>query len=96
MDYYKLWTINSFIGYFKLRFSLPSHTNYDNLNPKKVNSFLTRFSQQYAQGIIGKIHFLFKIIGQERPGMETFLLNNSDKLLSETHSQSVFRKFLYN
>jgi len=64
MDYYKLWTINSFYGYFKLRFNLPSHSNYDNLNNRRVNAFLTRFPQEYSEGIVGKVHFLFKIIGQ--------------------------------
>ena len=64
MDYYKLWSVNSFIGYFKLRFSLPSNTNYDNLEKKSINYFLTRYPQEYTEGIIGKIHFLFKIIGE--------------------------------
>jgi len=60
MDYYKLWTISSFLGLFKLRY----YTNYDNMNRKGEHYYLTRYPQEYAEGIIGKINFFIKIIGQ--------------------------------
>jgi hypothetical protein len=77
IDYYKLWTFTSFLGQFKLR----HYTNYDNRNRKGEHYYLTRYSQEYAEGIIGKINFFIKIIGQERPSVSKFLLDNSGKLL---------------
>jgi hypothetical protein len=91
MDYYKLWTISSFLGLFKLRY----YTNYDNNNRKGEHYYLTRYSQDYAEGVIGKIHFFIKIIGQERPSVAKFLIDYSGRLTDATHSRSVFRKYLY-
>jgi hypothetical protein len=92
MDYYKLWTFTSFLGLFKLRY----YTNYDNRDRKGEHYYLTRYSQEYAEGIIGKINFFIKIIGKERPSVSKFLLDNSgSRLLQASHSRSVFRKYLY-
>lgn len=60
MDYYKLWSINSLIGFFKIR----SFTNFDNLDRKGLNHYLTRYSQEYAEGLLGKINFFTKIVNE--------------------------------
>jgi hypothetical protein len=60
MDYYKIWSINSFLGEFKLG----SFTNYDNKDKKGFNYYLTRYSQEYVEGILGKINFLVKILNE--------------------------------
>jgi hypothetical protein len=80
------------MGFFKLR----AFTNYDNEDRRGLNFYLTRYSQEYAEGILGKFHFIIKIIGEDRPGISTFLLSHSGNLLDDSHSQSIFRKYLYN
>jgi len=77
MDYYKLWTMSSFLGLFKFR----DYTNYDNNDRYGEHYYLTRYPQEYVEGIIGKIHFFIKIIHIERLGFASFLKNNSGSFL---------------
>ena len=91
MNYYKLWSMSTFFGPFKIR----SNMNYANLDRYGNNPFLTRYSQQYVEGIIGKMHFMLKFVQQSRQQLSRFIENNFDKLKEETHSQSLFMKYIY-
>jgi hypothetical protein len=55
-EYYGLWAINGYTGSLKMR-------DYTNFNVKKgmENSFIWRYSFEYAQTIIGKVHHMTKI-----------------------------------
>ena len=56
-DYYKIWSMSGYLGQQKLRYN----TNYANFaeNGNDNNVFLTRYSQDYVEGLMGKIkHFL--------------------------------------
>lgn len=77
MDFYKIWSISSFLGEFKLG----SFTNYDNKDKKGFNHYLTRYPQTYVEGILGKIYFLVKIANEERKAFSQFLLYASESLL---------------
>jgi len=91
MNYYKLWSMSTFFGPFKIR----SNMNYANLDRYGNNPFLTRYSQQYVEGIIGKMHFMLKFVQQSRQRLSIFIEENFDKLKEETHSQSLFIKYIY-
>jgi hypothetical protein len=91
MDYYKLWSMSSFIGPFKIR----GNMNYANLDRNGNNPFFTRYSQQYVEGVTGKMHFLLKFISSTRQQILKFIERHFDKLKEETHSQSLFMKYLY-
>lgn len=59
MHYYNLWSMSAYIGPFKI---------WDNFNHAKDslssnNPFFTRYSQDYVEGIVGKINFLLKFTG---------------------------------
>jgi len=76
MDYYKLWSMSTFFGPFKIR----SNMNYANLNRYHNNPFFTRYSQEYVEGIIGKMHFMLKFVQQSRKRLTMFIEENFDKI----------------
>jgi len=91
MAYYKLWSMSTFFGPFKIR----SNTNYANLERYGNNPFFTRYSQEYVEGITGKMHFMLKFVSQSRQRILKFIEENFDRLKEETHSQSLFMRYLY-
>ena len=91
MDYYKLWSMSTFFGPFKIR----SNMSYANIERYGNNPFFTRYSQEYVEGITGKIHFMIKFVQQSRQRLSIFIEGNFDKLIEETHSPSLFMKYLY-
>lgn len=71
MDFYKLWSMNGYLGPFKMWSSL----NYAKEPTSKDNNpFFTRYSQEYVEGIIGKMHFLLKFTGDTRRVVHNFIV----------------------
>jgi hypothetical protein len=58
MDYYKMWSMSSFFGPFKIR----SYMNYANVDRYGNNPFFPRYSEEYVEGITGKANFMLKFV----------------------------------
>jgi hypothetical protein len=68
-DYYKVWSMNGFLGQQKLR----DLTNYEKPwtgDPK----FMYRYSQEYAEEVIGKVNHFYKIFSREGRHITRFIL----------------------
>jgi hypothetical protein len=70
--------------------------NLANIHRYKDNPFFTRYSQEYVEGLIGKMHFVVKFTKDSRHIIPTFIKKNFGRLEEESHSQSLFRKYFYN
>jgi hypothetical protein len=68
-NYYKIWSMNGFIGQQKLRIFMnyENHWSFD-------QRFIYRYSQEYVEGVIGKINHLTKIFGGEGRFVTIFML----------------------
>jgi hypothetical protein len=56
MAYYGIWGFSSFFGPFKIR----ANMNLANIKRYKENPFFARYSQEYVEGLIGKMNFMVK------------------------------------
>lgn len=63
-DYYKLWSMNSYYGYQKFR----ENCNYENPLASD-NYFLYRYSKEYVEGLVGKIHYFVKFFENQNKAM---------------------------
>jgi hypothetical protein len=70
--------------------------NLANINRLGDNPFFTRYSQEYVEGLIGKMHFILKFTKESRKIIPKFIQKNFGRLEEESHSQSLFRKYFYN
>jgi hypothetical protein len=68
-DYYKVWSMNGFLGQQKLR-DLMNYEKPWTVDPK----FIYRYSQDYVEEVIGKINHFFKFFGGEGKFMHGFIL----------------------
>jgi hypothetical protein len=58
-DYYRVWSMSGYLGQQKLR----SNTNFDD-HFSEDNKLVYRYSQAYAEGLVGKIRHLVKFYSQ--------------------------------
>ncbi len=90
-DYYKIWSMNGNMGQQKLR----TKTNYENVNSQDVR-LCYRFSQEYAEGLVGKFHQVTKFYGAQAMWMGNFANSHMDGDFSrETHPDSIFMRYMW-
>jgi hypothetical protein len=69
--------------------------NYANADRGGNNPLFNRYSREYAESITGKMNFWLKFWREVTHQIHWFIENNFDKIEEETHSQSFFRKYLF-
>lgn len=89
-DYYRLWGVNAYLGPQKLR----TNINYDDPGSNN-NPFLYRYSAGFVEGIVGKPNFFLKLFQAQLAETDQFVHQNWGSLPSETHPQSIFRRFFW-
>lgn len=67
-DYYKIWSMNGYLGQQKLR----ANTNFDRPGGDD-NNIVYQYSQDYVEGITGKIRQVAKFYGYHNREMTRFL-----------------------
>jgi hypothetical protein len=67
-DYYKIWSMNGYLGQQKLR----HNTNY-NRPGSFDNSIVYHYSYEYLEGLIGKIKHVVKFYGPHNTEFSQFL-----------------------
>lgn len=76
-DYYKVWSISGYIGPQKFR----SNTNFDEPGSQD-NKLVYMYSQEYAEGLVGKIRHLIKFYSQHNKEMNLFVSRHMDSNFS--------------
>lgn len=83
--------MNGCLGQQKLR----THNNYEHVNSHD-NRFIYRYSQEYAEGILGKFRELTKFYGLHSAEMTRFINGHpTANFLDEAHPQSIFMKHMW-
>jgi hypothetical protein len=89
-DYYKVWSMNGFLGQQKLRDTM----NYEQPwtgDPK----FVYRYSQDYAEKALGKVNYLFKFYSLEGKEFNKFIMKNHGNFTGEVHPDSFFMRYIW-
>jgi len=90
-DYYKVWSISGYLGQQKLR----ANTNFDSPGSQD-NKLLYMYSQEYAEGLVGKIRHLVKFYSQHNKQLNLFVGRHMDaNFSSETHPDSFFMRHMW-
>jgi hypothetical protein len=83
--------MNGCLGQQKLR----THNNYEHIHSHD-NRFIYRYSQEYAEGLLGKFRQLTKFYGLHSTEMMKFIGQHQDgNFLAEAHPQSIFMKHMW-
>jgi hypothetical protein len=90
-DYYKIWSMSGYLGQQKFRRNL----NLENPGSED-NFFIYRYSQEYVEGIIGKVHHLAKFYSQNNQELTKFVSKHKDgNFTGEAHSKSIFMRHIW-
>lgn len=85
--------MSGYLGQQKFR----SSTNYENPGSDD-HYFLYRYSQEYVEGLLGKVMHLTKLYGVPNKELNRYIERNilaNRNFSHEYHSKSIFRKFIY-
>lgn len=91
-DYYKIWSMSGYLGQQKLR----SNTNFENPGSED-NLFVYRYSQEYVEGLIGKIRHVAKFYSSHNRELTLFVSRHMDgNFSSAAHPDSIFMRHMWN
>lgn len=89
-DYYRLWSMNGYLGQQKFR----SHTSYDTNNHD--NLFLRLFSEEDAQEMVGRTFHLTKLYNYPVKFLYSNFMANYHHLHQQFHEDSIFMRYVFN
>lgn len=90
-DYYKVWSLNGNIGQQKIRYE----SNFE--KPLSYDPILAyRYSIEYVEGLIGKVHNAFKFFHDETVAINEIIAKHMDgDFLDEMHPDSFFMRYMW-
>ena len=90
-DYYKLWSMSGYLGQQKLR----SNTNFERPG-EQDNLFVYRYSQDYTEGLLGKVRHLAKFYSNHNRALSEFAARHADgNFTLDPHPESIFMRHMW-
>ena len=78
-EYYGIWSISGYLGAQKYRTEFNLDTTDASLgNQGMFNYFLTEYSQEYAEGLVGQTRNMYKLYNWENVGLDNYLKRHYD------------------